>query len=201
MTTRQEKYQAFSSFASEAESQFIALMESTPRAQTLAKMHSFYVTSGSQVGIDDRWVTVFFGKRPVNLSNGGTTILAESGAALHYSQAEDGSVACFVYPARTANRQPLDEIVMIWRYCEPEYMASYGPIANDFSAFISFAVWSGLDTKPTFLDRIRVNAALLICNTQRNGEMKRHRLNKIMHWAFYAGLSGLLLTIYAAFAK
>ena len=199
--TRHEKYRAFSDFASEANARFHEMMEEDTRAKELSARYSFYVRSGNQSDVDERTVTISFGDRPVSTTDNGRRLLAESGAALHYSQAEDGSVACFVYPARTERRTPLDEVVMIWHYDDPTILSYYEPVANDFSFFISHAVWSGLDCSPSLWDRLRVNLTLLFSRTQRDGQMKRHRLHKILHWIGYAGLSGTLIAVLTSWLK
>lgn len=80
----------------------------------------------------------------------------ERGAALLYSQGDDGAVTAFLYPAVTSTMKPEEDAIFLAKYTNLELLTGRGVLEAHWAALRSYAEATSLDGEPTMVDHARV---------------------------------------------
>lgn len=116
-----EKRNEYTKFLRNSKDLFGMLHGSKRKNVELSNIYGFCVCpGGSNGGIDNRVLEVFYGNRPANSYksigqnwNISNKIIIEHGALLHYFQLDNGNVLVSLVPARTENIGPVEDEIII----------------------------------------------------------------------------------------
>lgn len=95
----------------------------------------------------------------------------ENGAALLYTQGEDGCVRVFLYPARTDGFGPEEDAILLARYADLEPLTGEGALSRHWNALRAYAESTSLDGEPGWKDHLRVAWLRLTRPILRNGRV------------------------------
>ena len=213
---RVERYQEFQIFIRLAEGWFPSIAQADDRHEFLAKTYGFYVSPGGRLGgVDKRVLDVYYGNRPVDyvcelreqserneefsMPVPCKRFLTERGASLRYQRADDGSVVCFLEPARSEGWRRRESGIILAVIREPRVLTGRPILEKHWRTLISYFQCSSLDGRPTILDRLRTWWVLFTRPVLVDGRVASRRVllvgGEILKWALTIGLSGALLEI------
>lgn len=154
--------------------------------------HGFYVALNSEdaarpalldadASRGTRTVEIFYGKRPVKnfhyLRDARLRYewreVTETGAAMLYSQGEDGVVSVFLYPAFTDKMGPAEDAILLERFVDVAPLTGRGSLERHWRAFRAYAEVTSLDGEPTLADKLRVAWMRFTRPLARDGRLNR----------------------------
>lgn len=160
MNERLKRIQDFEDFKSHAKDFFIELSKSDQSNQRLASLFSLCICPGGRDGgTNEKEIEVFYGNRPIGMR----TVLGPNfetkkkmeiahGATLSYFRTDDGHVICNLYPAKSENQNPIEEIILLDYITSPSKLKKKAKL--HWKLFIACMESTCIDGSPSWTQRI-----------------------------------------------
>lgn len=161
MNERISRINDYAKFKADAKEIFTALSEKDPSHKRLHELFSLCICpGGSMGGVSEKEVEVFYGNRPIGTE---TTIGPDfnvvkkteiaRGAMLAYFRTDDGHVICNLYPAKSENQNPIEEIFLLDYIKNPSQLKAKAE--SHWKMFISCMESTCIDGNPNFGHKLR----------------------------------------------
>lgn len=197
---RFNRYEQFNDFAGHAESIFKQFLKDTPSAK---RFDDFFMLSiwddKNHPKNNVTYVNVAFGCRPLIVShhNKGFTSTVEEGARLSFYRIETGEVTVTLFPAKTENRKPREEAIVVEECIEPQSLTSSKTLKKYWILLVSYMECTSIDGNPSCrqrkrIARLRYTKHLIINDVYQPSTKRTERWQDIGKFVLTVGLSGFL---------
>ncbi|MBP9993385.1 MAG: hypothetical protein KBT67_00370 [bacterium] len=197
---RLNRYDQFNDFAVVAEGKFKALLAESPSAKRFDDIYMLHVWNDKQHPKNNvTYVNVGFGSRPLIVShnNRGFTSTLEDGARLCFYRMETGFVTVSLYPAKTDNRKPFEDCIIIEESIDPKELTKDSVLQELWKCLISYMECTSVDGNPSIwqkrnVKRLRYKRHTVVENVFQ--ETKRSVFwNKVKMFVLTVGFSGVIV--------
>lgn len=193
-----EKRNEYTKFLRNSKDLFGMLHGSKRKNVELSNIYGFCVCpGGSNGGIDNRILEVFYGNRPANSYksigqnwNISNKIIIEHGALLQYFQLDNGNVLVSLVPARTENIGPVEDEIIIDYIKNIKKLNNIWYLRKHWLFFISYMNQTAIAGNRNILNWIIL---LYLRNCKDNIVDKRKNDKKV--WVFIRNIFTFLLTV------
>ena len=159
---RIDRIKSFDEFRENAKESFGAYAKSDSSNERLDKLFSLCICPGGRDGgLNKKIVEVFYGNRPIDSveevgENWQTITRLETahGATLSYFRTDDGHVICNLYPAKSENQRPLEEVILLDYLSDPRLLKDRSKL--HWKMFVAYMESTCIDGAPNILQRLRV---------------------------------------------
>lgn len=156
---RYNRYDQFNDFARVAKAKFEQLLDTTPKAK---RFNDFFMLNvwgdKNHPKNDTTYVNVGFGNRLLNVwhNDTGFTSTTEEGARLSFSRMETGYVTVMLFPAKTDNRKPYEDFIIIEHRITPAKFADRGLLKSYWNYLIAYMESTSIDGNPSNWQKLKV---------------------------------------------
>lgn len=156
---RFNRYNQFNDFSASSEKKFGEFLKETPKAK---RFNDFYLmnywTDKNHPKNDTIYVNLSFGSRILTVShnNRGFTSTTEEGARLCFYRMEDGYVTITLYPAKTENRHPHEDGIVLEEHLEPARLSNPKFLKKLWELFIAYMECTSIDGSPTYWQKRKI---------------------------------------------
>lgn len=156
---RFNRYNQFNDFSTSSEKKFEDFLKETPKAK---RFNDFYLmnywTDKNHPKNDTIYVNLSFGSRILTVShnNRGFTSTTEEGARLCFYRMEDGYVTITLYPAKTENRHPHEDGIVLEEHLEPARLSNPKFLKKLWELFIAYMECTSIDGSPTYWQKRKI---------------------------------------------
>lgn len=162
MSTRQDRINEFKKFYDGSESLFGAFAKNDKNHKRLENLFSFYVSPGGRVlQYDDKLIEVFYGKRPIGIKKelGDNLNIKEKaeiadGVTLQYVRTDDAHVICYLYPAKSENQRPIEDLLILDYVTNPKKLNKKAK--SHFKLFVAYMDSTCIDGELSLIQKLRV---------------------------------------------
>lgn len=191
---------AFREFYNKAKEIFNGLQEADPSSQVFKDSCMLQVCPGSRAGGDNPDVVdVFWGAQPVQRIDKRNVfeLLTEDGVTMLFNLLPDGHVSITLYPAKTKVMRPIEDCVLLHRFCKATWLLKERNQKALWRDFMAYTECTSLIGTPSILQRLRMfwvkySRPICIDGVQQPIRGLQH-LRSIVTFALTVGLSGFLL--------
>lgn len=201
MSDRIKRIADFDAFREKAKELFDSFAQVDSSNKRLHDLFSLCICPGGRNGgHDKKSVEVFYGNRPIDVvtDTGEERLETAHGATLSYYRTDDGHALCRLYPAKSENQQPVEDLILLDYIKEPSSLEAKS--ASHWKMFISYMEATCIDGDPNVLQRLRI---FYIKNFKQYivgkvvQETRALRLSKeVLKYVLTIGLSGFLILIF-----
>ena len=156
---RFNRYDQFNDFAHDAKTKFDQLLNATPKAK---RFNDFFMLNvwddKNHPKNDTTYVNVGFGNRLLNVwhNHTGFTSTTEEGARLSFSRMETGYVTVMLFPAKTENRKPYEDFIILEHRISPAKFAERGLLKSYWNYLIAYMESTSIDGNPSNWQKLKV---------------------------------------------
>ena len=162
MNNRLKRIEDFKKFYNDSKNFFNDIAENDHSHKHLDDLFSLCICPGGRMGgVNEKTIEVFYGARPIgkNTTIGpnfqkNTKLETEDGAMLRYYLTDAGNVVCSLFPAKSENRRPHEDFIIIEFLKSPSKL--WKRAKSHWKFFISYMEVTCLDGSPDFFQRLRV---------------------------------------------
>lgn len=197
---RFNRYYKFNNFAKAAKNTFRTLLDQTPKAKRFDDFYMLNVWADDNHPKNDiTYVNVAFGSRPLLVSHNHKefTTTIEEGARLCFYRMEDGFVTVTLYPAKTENRQPNEDGIVLELCVDPEKLSSPKFIGKLWKHFIAYMECTAVDGNPSYCQKRTVNHLRYACSLIKDNDsqptLKSQRRKNYKDFILTVGCSGIVI--------
>lgn len=209
MNNRQDRINDFKKFYDDSKSLFNSFAIKDKHHKRLESLFSFYVSPGGRIlQYDDKLVEVFYGKRPIGVKQELADNLeikekAEiaGGVTLQYVRTDDAHVACYLYPAKSENQRPIEDLIVLDYVKNPNSLNAKAK--NHFKLFVAYMDSTCIDGELSLIQSLRVfylkNFKKYIVDGVLQEQRAKKYLSDLSKYILTIGFSGfmiLLITFY-----
>lgn len=196
---RIKRYERFQEFAKTAKGTFENLAANTSSAE---RFQWYYMLNTiTDDNNKKRQVTVFWGSRPIRTYNNGRGFNSEieCGAQLNFYQDETGYVSVSLYPAKTDNRHPIEDCIVVYNTLEPKKLLNQRMQQLLWSYLLAYMESTSLDGKPSKWQKLQVRwmrttKHMIINSTYQDRRIKTD-ICKLVRYVMTVALSGILVFV------
>ncbi len=197
---RFNRYDQFNEFAAVAEGKFKTLLAESPTAKRFDDIYMLHVWNDKQHPKNNvTYVNVGFGSRPLIVShnNRGFSSTLEEGARLCFYRMETGFVTVSLYPAKTDNRKPFEDCIIIEESIDPKDLTNDRVLKRLWKCLISYMECTSVDGNPSLwqkgkVKRLRNNRHTVVDNVFQETK-KSVFWNKVKMFVLTVGFSGVIV--------
>ena len=205
MNRRQDRINRFKEFHKNARSLFKNISSGDQSHERLDGLYSLCIAPGGRHGgLNDKVVEIFYGNRAIGIQttmgkNFRTKEKTEiaSGATLRYKRTDDGHIICNLYPARSENQRPIEEIILLDYVKNPSDLKK--KLKSHWRMFISYMETTCIDGDASSLQFLRAfylkNFKKYIINSVVQERKIKLFLVEIFKYVFIVGFSGSLILL------
>jgi len=198
---RLNRYEQFNDFAVHAENVFKQFLADTPKAKRFDDYFMLSIWNDKNHPKNDvTYVNVAFGGRPLIIShnNRGYTSTVEEGARLCFYRMETGLVTVTLYPAKTENRKPLEDAIILEQAIDPSKLKD-GRLKTYWKQLICCMECTSIDGAPSFSQKRKMFWLRFSKHLIENDIYQPTKLSvsvkNIITFVLSVGLSGFLLVV------
>lgn len=206
MNGRISRINDYAKFKADAKEIFTALSEKDSSHKRLHDLFPLCICpGGSMGGVSEKEIEIFYGNRPIGTE---TTIRQDfnvekktetaRGAMLAYFRTDDGHVICNLYPAKSENQNPIEEIFLLDYVKSPSQLKAKAE--SHWKMFMACMESTCIDGNPNFGHKLRY---FYITNFKEAvvGKILQPRkftamLKEVSKYVLTIGLSGFLILIF-----
>lgn len=199
---RFDRYDQFNDFGISANKRFKAFLNQTPKAKRFDLFYILNVWTNADLNQDEiRFVNVSFGNRIIDVIHQGKNYTAtpEEGAGICFNRLDDGFVNISLFPAKTANKHPIEDIIILKSHLDPVKLLDEGYLRKLWEIFISYMECTSLDGDPSFCQTYQILKVRFTKHYIAKNVFKDTRLivslKSIAQFVLSVGLSGFILVI------
>ena len=206
MSKRIDRIQNFYNFRENAKIFFQKLADDEKSNERLNNLYSLCITPGGRYGgKDKKIIEIFYGNRPIGSVEGidanfktFTKLETAHGATLSYFLTDDGHVICNLYPAKSENQKPIEELIILDYIKDPSKLENKAK--DHWKMFIAYMEVTSLDGEPNFLHKMRVFYLKNFKETVEDKKVQNIKFNNLLKKLFIyvstVGLSGFLILLF-----
>ena len=206
MNERMKRIKEFERFSDNAKEIFGALAEKDDSNKRLANLFSLCICPGGRFGgTNKKELEVFYGNRPIDHitiishnSEPKTKLEIAKGATLAYYRTDDGNVVCNLYPAKSQNQTPPEEVILLEYIKRPEKLSKRA--AYHWKMFIAYMEVTCIDGDPSIFQRLRVfylrNFKQYITEKILRDRKCLVLFKEVFKYVLTIGLSGFLILVF-----
>ncbi len=191
---------AFREFYNKSKEIFNGLQEADPSSWVFKGRCMLQVCPGSRAGGNNPDVVdVFWGAQPVKRidKRNGFELLTEDGVTMLFNLLPDGHVSITLYPAKTKVMRPIEDCVLLHRFCKATWLLKERNQKALWRDFMAYTECTSLIGTPTIWQRLRMfwvkySRPVCIDGVQQPIRGLQH-LRRVVTFALTVGLSGFLL--------
>jgi len=211
LNSRNQRNSDFDNFKNNAKDIFEAFAEKDRSNERLHNLFSLCICPGGRDGgLNDKEVEVFYGNRPIGkktqASNNFQTITrleTAHGATLAYFRTDDGHVICNLYPAKSENQKPLEEVILLDYIKSPSTLTKKAE--SHWDMFISYMEVTCIDGEPSLIQKLRVfylkNFKQCVVNKTLQEKRVTNLFKEVSKYVLTIGLSGFLILVFTLFKE
>ncbi len=211
LNSRNQRNSDFDNFKNNAKGIFEAFAEKDPSNERLHNLFSLCICPGGRDGgLNDKEVEVFYGNRPIGkktqVSNNFQTITrleTAHGATLAYFRTDNGHVICNLYPAKSENQKPLEEVILLDYIKSPSTLTKKAK--SHWDMFISYMEVTCIDGEPSLIQKLRVfylkNFKQCVINKTLQEKRVTNLFKEVSKYVLTIGLSGFLILVFTLFKE
>lgn len=205
MSSRQDRIDDFKKFYDGSKSLFNSFAIKDKHHKRLESLFSFYVSPGGRIlQYDDKLVEVFYGKRPIGIKKelGDNLEIKEKaeiagGVTLQYVRTDDAHVACYLYPAKSENQRPIEDLVILDYIKNPNSLNAKAK--SHFKLFVAYMDSTCIDGELSLIQRLRVfylkNFKKYIVNGVIQEQKAKKYLSDLSKYVLTIGFSGFMILL------
>ena len=196
---RYNRYDQFNDFARVAKAKFEQLLDTTPKAK---RFNDFFMLNvwddKNHPKNDTTYVNVGFGNRLLNVwhNDTGFTSTTEEGARLSFSRMETGYVTVMLFPAKTDNRKPYEDFIIIEHRITPAKFADRGLLKSYWNYLIAYMESTSIDGNPSNWQKLKVwwlrHSHNMVIDNVHQPTRRLVFWKKIWQFVLTVGLSGFV---------
>lgn len=196
---RYNRYDQFNDFARVAKAKFEQLLDTTPKAK---RFNDFFMLNvwddKNHPKNDTTYVNVGFGNRLLNVwhNDTGFTSTTEEGARLSFSRMETGYVTVMLFPAKTDNRKPYEDFIIIEHRITPAKFADRGLLKSYWNYLIAYMESTSIDGNPSNWQKLKVwwlrHSHNMVIDNVHQPTRRSVFWKKIWQFVLTVGLSGFV---------
>lgn len=191
---------AFREFYNKSKEIFNGLQEADPSSRVFKDRCILQVCPGSRAGGHyPDVVDVFWGAQIVKRIDkcNGFEALIEDGVTMFFNLLPDGHVSITLYPAKTKVMRPIEDCVLLHRFCKATWLLKERNQKALWRDFMAYTECTSLIGTPTIWQRLRMfwvkySRPVCIDGVQQPIRGLQH-LRRVVTFALTVGLSGFLL--------
>lgn len=211
MNPRNERIKDFDHFRDNAKNIFEAFAQKDRSNERLHNLFSLCICPGGRDGgRNEKVVEVFYGNRPIGKttqvdSNFQTITRLETahGATLAYFRTDDGHVICNLYPAKSENQKPFEEVILLDYIKSPSTLSKKAK--SHWNMFISHMEDTCIDGEPSLIQKLQVfylkNFKQCVVNKTLQDKRTTKLFKEISKYVLTIGLSGFLILVFTLFKE
>jgi hypothetical protein len=207
MSNRASRVQAFKAFKESSKEKFNQILDGCEKSKRLSVLYTLNICPGGRFGrLSEKLVEVFYGNLSIGISTTPgdnfkkkTVVEIAHGATLSYQRTDDGHVMCHLYPSKSENLRPREEMIALDYIKDPKELENR--VESHLKMFISYMEVTCIDGEPNIVDQCRV---FYIRNVKRYSEGSIFQSRKIivlfkevMKYVLTIGLSGFLILLFS----
>jgi len=205
MNKRQKRINNFKEFFDNSESIFDDISKNDKNHERLKSLFSFYVSPGGRIlQYDDKLVEVFYGARPIGIKKtleDGLQIKEKAetatGATLQYLRTDDGHVACYLYPAKSENQRPIEDLIILDYIKDPSKIKNR--IKSHWKLFVSYMESTCIDGDLDFIQKLRVFylkkfKKYIVSGVIQEQKVKKY-ISELSKYVLTIGFSGFMILL------
>lgn len=197
---RIQKIKNFESFYDNCIAIFTELRDNDDRAKIFQKEYMLNICPGSRIGGEEkRIIEVFWGARAYDFETKGNNwrSLSETGTTLFFYRNDTGDITISLYPAKTENRQPVENYIALYEWLDPRKLNDKTFVESLWKDFMAYMECTSLDGKPTYKQTLRISYLrnfkhLVVKNTWQPRKATKFA-TVIFQWVLTVGLSGIII--------
>lgn len=196
---RYNRYDQFNDFARVAKTKFEQLLDTTPKAK---RFNDFFMLNvwddKNHPKNDTTYVNVGFGNRLLNVwhNDTGFTSTTEEGARLSFSRMETEYVTVMLFPAKTDNRKPYEDFIIIEHRITPAKFADRGLLKSYWNYLIAYMESTSIDGNPSNWQKLKVwwlrHSHNMVIDNVHQPTRRSVFWKKIWQFVLTVGLSGFV---------
>lgn len=206
MNDRTARYKNFDQFFKDSKKIFEEYAKNDQSNERLDNLFSLYICPGGRDGGQNKKVVdVFYGNRPFESvtelnDNLTTTTKLETahGAILAYYRTDNGHVVCNLYPAKSENQRPSEEIILLDFVSDPSRLKEKSK--RHWKMFVSYMESTCLDGEPNFWHRVSTfylrNFKQYVVQSVIQQRKVIALAGEIAKFALTVGLSGFIILLF-----
>lgn len=203
---RNNRINDFDHFRNNAQDIFAEFAKNDRSNERLHNLFSLCICPGGRDGgLNEKIVEVFYGNRPIGkttqVNNNFQTITrleTAHGATLAYFRTDNGHVICNLYPAKSENQKPYEEIILLDYIKSPSLLTKRAK--THWNMFISYMEATCIDGEPSLLQILMVfylkNFKQCVVNKTVQDKRVTTLFKEISKYVLTIGLSGFLILVF-----
>lgn len=197
---RFNRYDQFNDFARVAKDKFTELLKKTPKAKRFDDFFTLNVWNDKNHPKNDTtFVNVGFGNRLLNVwhNSTGFTSTTEEGARISFSRMDTGYVSVFLYPAKTENRKPYEDFIILKHRIAPSEFSEGKVLKHYWKDLIAYMECTSIDGNPTMCQKLRIwwlrHSHNMVIDNVHQSTRRSVFWKKVWQFVLTVGLSGFVI--------
>jgi len=206
---RIDRIKAFDEFREKSKEIFNSYADTDNSNKRLDGLYSLCICPGGRDGgLNKKLVEVFYGNRPIDsvieVSRNFRTITrleTAQGATLAYFRTDDGNVICNLYPSKSENQRPSEEVILLDYVTDPRLLRTRSK--RHWKSLIAYMEATCIDGLPNIKHKIRVfylrNFKRYVVGSVEQSSKALNLVKDLSKYVLTIGLSGFLILLITMF--